>query len=128
MKKILIFSLLTLLVAACDYGSYAAVGCIKQNNGTSCNLSFESFEGNYTFQLKKDNKDGLIHYNVSLKEGNATIFYKWANFDKEILVQISNSEHKEDRFGYVGANQGVEITIQTDEKCFDGSFYFSLSD
>ena len=128
MKKIIsttIFLLFPFLLCSCDGGSYLATGLFKSNNGTSCDLSFLSFEGHYTFELNRYSRDHDFKYSLSLESGEVNIYYQWATFDKALLINIKDKQNLEGSSGYVSGNYKAKIIIETVTKCENGSFHIA---
>ncbi len=103
--------------------SYKALGFVHSNNSDSASMSFWSFDGRMVFKLESK-KEGDISYTAKLESGSATVYYDF--YGKSQLFSIKGGEEFDTRNGYVEAGT-VYIIVETDGKCKNGEFHFSLN-
>ena len=128
MKK----KLLALILAACllclagcgEHASrYFAVGFVHSNEARLARMDFYAFEGRMVFRLKSDG-EGDIQYDANLESGSATVYYEYRGTRSE-LFSLKDGETIDARGGYVEAGT-VYVFVETDGRCTNGSFRFSL--
>lgn len=121
--------MLALAMLLCSFGcggynsKYKAVGFVHSNDSESANMSFYTFEGRMVFELKAT-RESDIKYSAKLESGSATVYYDWHG--KQELFSVKGGEELDSRSGYVD-NGTVYIIIETDGKCMNGEFSFSIN-
>ena len=103
--------------------SYKAVGFVHSNTSKSAFMNFYSFDGKMVFQLKSSG-EGELQYSASLESGSATIYYDYNDVKTE-LCTIEAGNAVDSHGGYVEAGT-VYIIVETDGKCENGEFTFSV--
>lgn len=119
-------ALMLAFVCSCGYAShYRAVAFVHSNTRTEAHMSFLSFEGTMVFKLKCDVQGGTVNYAASLESGSARVFYDCGNGKTELFAIGAGGEMRS--FGgepEKGAT--VYVIVETDGKCGNGSFSFTL--
>ncbi len=128
MKKtvLLILSLMILLfpTGCTTYSSsYKAIGFVHSNTSDHAEMSFYSFEGKMVFRLKSAG-EGDLKFKANLESGTATVYYDYNGIKSE-LFSIGPGEELDSHGGYVESGT-VYIIVETDGKCMNGDFSFSL--
>ena len=128
MKKtvLLILSLMILLfpTGCTTYSSsYKAIGFVHSNTSDHAEMSFYSFEGKMVFRLKSAG-EGDLKFKANLESGTATVYYDYNGIKSE-LFSIGPGEELDAHGGYVESGT-VYIIVETDGKCMNGDFSFSL--
>ncbi len=129
MKKIVIllvsvFLFITLPSCGKYTSSYKAIAFVRSNEAASGFMTFYSFEGRMVFKLKSSS-EGDLRYTAKLESGSAAVYYDF-NGSKQMLFSISGGEEIDSHGGYVESGT-VYIIIETDSKCKNGDFRFSLN-
>ena len=129
MKKIavlLVSALLLISLTGCGkyVMSYKAVGFVHSNKTDSAFMNFYSFEGRMVFKLKSPG-EGDVKYTAKLEFGKATVYYDFYGTKQE-LFSISGGEEVDSHSGYVESGT-VYIIVETDGKCENGDFQFSIN-
>lgn len=103
--------------------SYKAVGFVHSNESTSSFMTFESFEGRMVFKLKSTG-EGDLKYTAKLETGSATVYYDYSGGKTE-LFSVKSGNELVSRGGYIEAGT-VYVIVETEEKCINGDFRFSI--
>lgn len=130
MKKIIAVTLAgipLLLSAGCGrYTSrYNAVGFVHSNESTAAFMTFYSFDGRMVFKMKSAG-EGDLTYTAKLESGSARVYYDYYGSKTE-LFSVNAGEEIQSHGGYVEAGT-VYVIVETDEKCQNGDFHFSLGE
>lgn len=121
--------MLALAILLCFFGcggyksKYKAVGFIHSNDTESATMSFHTLEGRMVFKLKAT-RESDIKYSAKLESGSATVYYDI--YGKCELFSINGGEELDSRNGYVD-NGTIYIIVETDGKCTNGEFSFSIN-
>ncbi len=128
-KKAATFALIAIMLAftcSCGYAShYRAVAFVHSNTRTEAYMSFFSFEGTMVFKLKCDVQGGTVNYSANLESGSARVWIDCGNGKTELFAIGAGGEMRS--FGgepEKGAT--VYVIVETDGKCGNGSFSFTL--
>ncbi len=96
---------------------------VKSDSVISHHVSFDSLKGRYVIKLNSGG-EGAITYTASLGEGNATVYYDYA--DKKLeLFTISGGQSLQDTAGYI-EKCVVYVIIETDGTCLGGDLNFEV--
>ena len=128
MKRITALMLAMVLIftaAGCSsyISSYTAVGFVHSNSSKSAFMNFFSFKGRMVFRLKSTS-EGDIKYTAKLESGKAAVYYDY-NGTKLELFSASGGDEIDSRGGYIEKGT-VYIIVETDGKCKNGEFRFSV--
>ena len=119
-------ALMLAFVCSCGYAShYRAVAFVHSNTRTEAYMSFFSFEGTMVFSLKCDVDGGTVNYSANLESGSAKVYCDCGNGKTELFAIGAGGEMRS--FGgepEKGAT--VYVIVETDGKCGNGSFSFTL--
>ena len=131
--KLILLPLVASSLCSCYMRSshYNSIMMISENRNESSRLTFEQFEGNYVFRMKKTSPgEGGLSYKVSLGTGKADVTYvvdSIAGKQKEtLLCTINGGESLEGTFGYVEKGYKVYINIVSDGRIEKGDFHFQM--
>ena len=125
MLLVSVFFLITLAGCAKYSSDYNAVGFVHNNDSNSAFMNFYTFDGCIVFKLKSS-AEGDVHYTAKLESGSAAVYYD-AFGEKEELFTISDGGEIDSQGGYIEAGT-VYIIVETDGKCQNGEFHFSIGD
>ena len=131
MRKTLFAVLLALILLLClagcsKYSShYSAVMSVSSNTSNNAYMSFSSFKGTRAFKMNcKSGSEGVLEYSGKLEVGSATVYYDNGGSKTE-LFSIKGGEKVET--SALKVNPGtVYVIVETDGKCEEGRFDFSL--
>ena len=120
-----------MMLAACvtlagcsDYeDSYDAFCHVKSFTDDSAEISFGSFEGTEAVKIGDDDGGCCLEYNAKLDKGSLTVYYDNDGTKKE-LFKLSSGEDIDSKLELDAGP--VNIIIETDEKCEEGSFEFNI--
>ena len=117
-------------LSACEvkYAShYSSTFMTTTNTQEEASVTFDSFSGTYVMKLKNtsDEETGLS-YNAALKEGSIKVYYDF-NDEKLTLLEIGAGGSKEGKTEAFTGNKTIYVIIESDGKCTDGSFSFTLN-
>ncbi|MDE5766621.1 MAG: hypothetical protein K2I17_05590 [Clostridia bacterium] len=117
----------TLSACATKYVShYSATTMKTTNTSDKASISFSSFSGTYVMQLKNNGADEVsISYEATLGEGNIKVYYDY-NDEKLDLFDIATNGSVDSKTEAFTGNKTVYVIIESDGKCKDGSFSFTL--
>ena len=121
----IIAALMLFSLTGCEkYSSkYHAVGFVHSNDTTSAFMNFYSFNGRMVFKLKSSG-EGDLKYTAKLESGHATVYYDFRGTKSELFSVVGGDEITS-HGGYVEAGK-VYVIVETDGKCLNGEFRFSL--
>ncbi|MDE7439956.1 MAG: hypothetical protein K2N23_05580 [Clostridia bacterium] len=134
MKKIagIIIAIATLVLcftlSACGnkYSSnYSSSKMVEKNTSDTASVSFDKFSGTYVIKFNTSNEKASITYNATLKEGNIKVYYDF-NDEKLDLFEIGTDGSVEGKTETFTCNKTIYIIIESDGKCREGSFSFTL--
>ena len=119
-------ALMLAFVSSCGYVShYRAVAFVHSNTRTEVYMSFFSFEGTMVFKLKCDVDGGTVNYSANLESGSARVWIDCGNGKTELFAIGAGGEmHSFGGEPEKGAT--VYVIVETDGKCGNGSFSFTL--
>lgn len=116
-------------LSACEnkYTSrYSATLMVRTNTSNKASVSFDAFSGIYVIKLKNKGDDkAFITYNATLEEGNVKVYYDF-NDEKLNLFEIGADGSIEGKTDAFTNNKTIYIIIESDGKCYVGSFSFVL--
>ena len=128
MKKIIaaLLILFTLTLCGCTpYTSrFSAVGYVHSNTSKKVDMSFYEFNGTQVFNLKAKNSDEHIKYSVKLESGKADVYYDCGE-GKVLLFTINGGDEFNGQGEALRAGK-VYLIVETDGKCSNGSFVFTV--
>ena len=105
---------------------YNAMLMVSKNTPTEASVTFDTFNGTYVIKLKNTGDDkASITYNATLEEGNIKVYYDY-NDEKLDLFEIGNDGSVEGKTETFTGNKTIYVIIESDGKCSDGSFSFTL--
>lgn len=105
---------------------YSATMMVKTNTSNKATVSFGGFNGTYVMQLKNRNADEVfISYAATLGEGNIKVYYDF-NDEKLDLFEIATDGSVEGKTETFTGNKTIYVIIESDGKCDEGSFSFTL--
>ena len=104
---------------------YNAVAFVHSNESKSAFMNFYEFEGRMVFRLRNKDK-GKIRYSVSLKDGDADIFYDCGR-GKAALCSVKSGDNQTAETGELDIG-AVYIIVETNGKCMNGEFSFKIED
>ncbi len=105
---------------------YSAMLMVGENTPNKGSVSFDSFNGTYVIQLKNKSADEVfINYEATLGEGNINVYYDF-NDEKLNLFDIETDGSVDGKTEAFTGNKTIYIVIESDGKCRDGSFSFTL--
>ena len=114
------------LMCSCGYAShYRAVAFVHSNTRTEAYMSFSSFEGTMVFKLKCDVQGGTVNYTANLESGSAKVYCDCGN-GKTGLFAIGAGGDITSFGGEPEKGATVYVIVETDGKCENGSFSFTL--
>ena len=128
MKRVfalILTAMLLLSFSGCDkYSSkYNAVAFVHSNESDNAFMTFYSFEGRMVFKLKSSG-EGDLKYSAKLESGNVAAYYDYYGTKTE-LFSLSSGDELNSHGGYIEAGT-VYVIVETDGKCMNGDFRFSL--
>ena len=118
-----IICLLSLTGCGKYVSSYKAVGFVHSNTSKSAFMDFISFDGRMVFTLKSSG-EGELKYSATLESGSAAIYYDYLDTKTE-LCTVNAGDAIDSNGGYIEAGT-VYIIVETDGKCENGEFTFSV--
>ena len=105
---------------------YSAMLMVRENAPNKGSVSFDSFNGTYVIQLKNKSADEVfINYEATLGEGNINVYYDF-NDEKLNLFEIETDGSVDGKTETFTGNKTIYIVIESEGKCRDGSFSFTL--
>ena len=122
---------LVLCFALCACGTkyhdnYSSSAMVEKTTDNDASVSFDTFSGVYVIKWNNtDNSETLITYNATLKDGNIKVYYDY-NDEKLNLFEIGAGGSSEGKTEAFARNQPIYIIIESDGKCGEGSFSFTL--
>ena len=132
--KLLLLPLIASSLCSCYMRSshYNSIMMISENRNESCRLTFDLFEGNYVFKMKKTSPgEATVSYKVTLGTGKADVTYSIesiaGNQKETLLCTVTSGETLEGTFGYVEKGYKVYINIVSDGKIEKGDFQFQMN-
>lgn len=135
MKKIkkAIVSLATLMLcftlSSCGskyVSKYSAKMMVKINTSNKASVSFDGFNGTYVMQLKNNGtEESFITYDATLGEGDIKVYYDF-NDEKLSLFEIKTDGSAKGKTENFTGNKTIYIIIESNTKCNEGSFSFTL--
>ena len=128
MKKILVMLFAVAMLAAAGCGKYTsswnATMMIQSAQKTKSSMKFSTFEGKMVYKLKCDDPSKKIVATATLGSGKATVYYDYDD-NKEEFFKVSDGDVVE--YTHEGLKEGtVYIIIESDGKCINGNFSFSI--
>lgn len=102
---------------------------IQSKTKSSAKVSFDGFEGQMVFKLKRTTPgEGSVSCNASLKEGNVkvSLYHQLLNNESELFT-INDGESINEYKGYVEANQRYIIIVKSSGLAREGKFEFNLN-
>lgn len=116
-------------LSACGNGyasNYSGTAIVTTKTSDKASLSFGSFSGTCVMQLKNNGGgEALIAYEATLEEGNIKVYYDF-NGEKLDLFEIVTGGSVEAETEAFTSNKTIYIIIESDGKCSEGSFSFTL--
>ena len=99
---------------------------VSRNISNEASVSFGSLSGVYVIKFNNTGDDEVfITYEAKLEKGNINVYYDY-NDEKLNLFEIGTDGSKEGKSEAFTSNQTIYIIIETDGKCSEGSFSFTL--
>ena len=129
-KKLALIPLVTSFSCGCtSYTShYKAFLLIQSSSKSEANVSFDQFEGQMVFKLKKATSgEGSIFCDASLKEGTVKVALYSPLFNNESeLFSLNSGESISEYRGYIESNQKYIIILRSSSPAREGKFEFKL--
>ncbi|MDE7162681.1 MAG: hypothetical protein K2O44_01205 [Clostridia bacterium] len=117
----------TLCACATKYVShYSSSTMTTTETSDKASISFGSFSGTYVMKLQNNGADeAVITYEATLGEGKIKVYYDY-NDEKLDLFEIGANGSVDSKTEAFTGNKTVYVIIESDGKCKDGSFSFTL--
>ena len=117
----------TLCACATKYVShYSSSTMVTTNTSDKASISFGSFSGTYVMKLQNNGADEVsISYEATLGEGKIKVYYDY-NDEKLDLFEIGANGSVDSKTEAFTGNKTIYVIIESDGKCKDGSFSFTL--
>lgn len=104
---------------------YSSSTMVTTSTSDKASISFGSFSGTYVMKFQNNGADEVsITYEATLGEGNIKVYYDY-NDEKLDLFKIETNgsvDSKTEAF----TGKTIYVIIESDGKCKDGSFSFTL--
>ena len=127
MKKIKYLAIPLIALSLCSCHHYKAFILITSNHGNNASMTFDEFEGEYVFKLKKkDAQEGPLVYQGTVETGSIDVTYK-VNGEESLLFTVTNGESVRNQKGTFHKGDKVEILIKSNCKSLKGEFTFNLN-
>ena len=125
-KFLTLLTLSPLTLGGCVTSKYNALLLVTSKHTSTASISFEVFEGQYVFKLKRTEAgEGTIKFDASLKEGHCVVLYKASMMnDYATMFEIDGGETKNAYTGYLEKGYKVTIIVKSEGKASGGSFSF----
>ncbi len=138
MKKAGIIRCAALLIAAVfvfsafagcvPYSShYRAVAFVHTNTAKNAQMSFMEFEGQMVFKLKAG-KDSTIKYEAELETGSASVWIDAVGTKQLMFSPVSGDVFDNALELELDSARTVYIIVETDGKCLNGRFGFTVTE
>ncbi len=116
-----------LSACATKYAShYSSSTMVTTEHSDKASISFGSFKGTYVMKLQNKGADEVyITYEATLGEGNVKVYYDY-NDEKLDLFDITTNGSVDSKTETFTGNKTIYVIIESDGKCKDGSFSFTL--
>lgn len=117
---------LACLTSCSIYSShYSATMLVQSNTSQRASVSFSTLDGRMVFKMKsKADSAGLMNFTASLGEGHLTVKVDCPQAKADLLDLFSGDSYS-GQLDDIGAGT-VYVIIETDGKCHDGNFNFTL--
>ena len=135
MKKVCL-ALLTILTLGmlCSCGgyikNYSATILITSCQGDKASMEFDTFNGTYNFNLRRDNMaEYTLDYEASLAEGEMSV-YIGGDGEKELLFIVKGGESYDETItlhNKYDNEKTIYIILESTGKCVDGDFEFEYN-
>ncbi len=117
----------TLSACSVKYVSkYSALAMVTTNTSNKATVSFSSFSGTYVMKLQNNGAGEVsITYRATLEEGSVKVYYDY-NDEKLDLFEIGTNGSVDNKTETFTGNKTIYVIIESDGKCKEGSFSFTL--
>lgn len=138
MKRMNLKPLLVLLLSAVfvfsafagctPYSShYKALGFVHSNTAKNAFMSFVEFDGRMVFKLKAA-KDSTIKYEAELETGSASVWIDAVGTKQLMFSPVSGDVFDNALELELESARTVYIIVETDGKCLNGRFGFTVTE
>lgn len=104
--------------------SYMAIMLVTSNTSKEASMSFSSFKGTKVFKVKCKEEGEKLEYSGHLDKGEMSVYYD-DDGTKKLLFTVKDGEQVEDASEELSKGT-VYIIVETEGKCSDGKFEFSV--
>ena len=106
--------------------SYSAIGLVRVNTKSKCEIRFMRLDGTCVFKLRnRDDGEGELRYTASLESGEVNVYYD-ANGVKELLVHLKAGESVEGCGGYFEGTGRIYVIVETVGSAAEGRISVEL--
>lgn len=126
---VIVMFVLCFALSACGnkyHSKYNSTLMVEEKTTNKASVSFDSFNGTYVIKFRNTGSDKVcISYKAALKEGSFKAYYDF-NDEKLDLFEIGADGSVEGKTEAFAGDKIIYIIIESDGKCNEGSFSFTL--
>ena len=126
---VIVMVVLCFALSACGnkyFNKYNSSLMVEEKTENKASVSFDTFSGTYVIKFHNKGSDKVyISYKAALEDGSIKVYYDF-NDEKLDLFEIGANGSMEGKTDAFVGDKIVYIVIESDGKCSEGSFSFTL--